>query len=299
MTSDTIRIGWLGDITGPTASAQTFNLLGSEAAVAYYNEQGGVAGRQLELLPLDDQFVAETAATNYASLTQDEGVLALVHVGGSGVIAALLPSLATDGVPLISPPQTIEGQLEVPNVYNNFAHSGDGADVGVLFMADQVGGAENIVVASTTLELPSGDEWDAYVRDSVTAAGGTVLEGRVLLNAATPDYAGAATQLGQQIDAGANIISQHGAPNHALGLVTELINQGHGETVIVGNSGLAGASIYTEGPPEAAELVHGTHSFIAPAADCEICPTIQEFSAGTEYEEGLITLNMGDGWWTS
>ena len=91
VTSDTIRIGWLGDITGPTASAQTFNLLGSEAAVAYYNEQGGVAGRQLELIPLDDAFVAETATTNYASLTQDEGVLALVHVGGSDVIAALLP----------------------------------------------------------------------------------------------------------------------------------------------------------------------------------------------------------------
>lgn len=295
VTADTIRIGWMGDATGPTASAQAFNLRGSEAAIAYFNEQGGVLGRQLELVARDDAFSAETATTNYAALTQDERVLAIVHMGGSHIIAALLPNVEADGVPLISPPQTIEPQLEVPNSYNNFVHSGDSADLAVAYMSEQLGGPENINVAVVQLELPSGDEWNIYLRDSVEAAGGAVLSDRVLLNSSAPDYAGAVTQLQQLIDSGANFIGMHGAPAHALGMVTEMVNQGI-DTPMVGISGLAGASIFQEGPAEAAELVHGTHSFLAATSDCEACETIREFTAGTEYEEDIVHLNFSDGW---
>src|SRR5690606_33790680 len=55
VTADSIVLGWMGDVTGPTASSQGFNLRGAEAAVEYYNAQGGVLGRQIELVALDDQ----------------------------------------------------------------------------------------------------------------------------------------------------------------------------------------------------------------------------------------------------
>ncbi|MEE8601499.1 ABC transporter substrate-binding protein [Euzebya tangerina] len=293
--SDVIRIGWMGDATGPTASAQAFNLTGAEAAVAWYNENGGVLGRQLELVVKDDQFSAETATTNYASLTQDDGIIAIVQMGGSQISTALMANVEEDGVPVISLPQTIDIQLDVPSAYNNIAHYGDEARVAVAYVGEQLGSVEDAVMAVVQLELPSGDEWDVYIQDALEQGGGTYA-GRVLLNPGSPDYAGAVTQIQELINNdGVNYLAIHGAPSHGLGFVTEMVANGI-DTPIVGIHGMAGGAIYQEGPPEAADLIRGVHSFLPATSDCETCEVIREFVAGTEWEDDIIELNFSDGW---
>ena len=259
----------MGDITGPTASAQTFNLLGSEAAVAYYNEQGGVARPAAGAAPAGRPVHGGDGGHQLRVADPGRGRARLVHLGGSNIIAALLPTRGRR-VPLISPPRPSRGSWRSTNVYNNFAHSGDRADVGVLFMADQVGGAETSS-SPHQLELPSGDEWDTYVRDSVDRGRRHRAESRVLLNAASPDYAGAVDPAGPaDRQPGANYHQPARRPQPRARHGDGADQPGSRRALIVGNSGLAGASIYTEGPPEAAELVHGTHSFIAARRDCEI-----------------------------
>src|SRR5690606_34534109 len=114
---------------------------------------------------------------------------------------------------------------------------------------------------------------------------------------AAPDFAGLATQLQQMVTQdGVNFIAFHGAPEHGLGLVSALVSQGLDDLPMVGIHGLAGASIFTEGPPEAAELLAGVHSFLSPLSDCEMCATIREFVAGTEWEDAAVELNFADGW---
>lgn len=292
--SDVIRIGWMGDVTGPTAAAQGFNLRGAEAAVAWVNENGGVLGRELELDVRDDQYSAEPATTNYQSLVNDAGVLAILNIGGAHISSALAPSIEADGVPIIGPPQSIDAQLEVPNFYNNLAHYGDEADAAVQYIGDTLGSVEDAVVAVVQLEIPSGDEWDLYIQDTLERLGGSYA-GRVTMTAAATDFAGVVTQLGQLINSeGVNFIAFHGAPEHGLGIVSEMTTQGL-DVPLVGIHGLAGASIYQEGPPEAAEMLAGAHSFVSPKSDCEMCATIQEFVAGTEWEDD-VELNFSDGW---
>ena len=296
VTEDTIRIGWMGDATGPTAAAQSFNLRGSEAAVAWINENGGVLGRDLELDVRDDQYNAEAATTNYAALTQDDPVLAIVQMGGSHITTALASNVESDGIPVVSLPQTIDAQIGIPNFYNNIAHYGDQADVAVANMAEELGSVEDAVVAVAQLEVPSGDEWNTYIEQTVEEQGGTYA-GRVTFNVSAPDYAGAVTQIQQMIEQdGVNFIAFHGAPENGLGFVGELVSAGITDIPIIGIHGLAGGTVYTEGPPEAAEMLSSAHSFLSASSDCEMCVTAREFVAGTEWEEPARELNFGDGW---
>ena len=85
VTSDSIKVGWMGDLTGPTASSQAFNSHGIEAYFTCANERGGVLGRMFDYLPSDDEFSAEKAAVNFTKLTEDDKVLALLGLGGSHI----------------------------------------------------------------------------------------------------------------------------------------------------------------------------------------------------------------------
>lgn len=291
--AETIRIGWMGDVTGPTAAAQGFNLQGSEAAVAWLNENGGILGRELELVVQDDQYNPETMATNFAAITSDDPVLAVTQCGNC---VSLLPSFESTGIPLVSPPQTVDAQLEIPNVYNDLAHYGDEADAAVQYIGDEVGSVEDAVVAVVHLEVPSGAEWNAYIQQTVEDQGGTYL-GAMTLNVGAPDYTGVVTQLSQMVDGdGLNYVAFHGAPEHGLGMISEMLTQGITDLPMVGIHGLAGATIFTEGPPEAADLLAGAHSFLSPMDDCEMCATIRDFVAGTEWEDAAVELNFADGW---
>jgi branched-chain amino acid transport system substrate-binding protein len=265
------------------------------AYAAWKNANGGVLGRQIELVVKDDEFNAEKALTNWTSLIEDEKVLAIIHLGGSHISTALMPDVGEQGIPIVGQPQNIDVQLETPNSYNNIAHYGDEADVATKRMAEGMGGIENVKVTVVQLELPSGDEWNAYIKDSVEKQGGTYV-GRQLLNTGSPDYTGVVTALGQSIASGeTNYVAFHGAPSHALGTLTEMKTQGV-EVPFVGIHGLAGSTVYTEGQLTAADIVEGVHSFLPATSDCEGCGIIRDAVAGTEWEGDVNQINFTHGW---
>jgi len=217
VTSSAIKVGWMGDLTGPTASSQSFNSHGIEAYFECANESGGVLGRMIEYLPEDDQFSAETAAINFTKLTEDDKVIALLGLGGSHISTQLQPDVEALNLPVIGPPQTIDVQLEGDQYFNNLAHYGDQSDLATGQIAADVGGIENAVVMGISLEVPSGTEFAAYVEQSVNRAGGTYLGTQYVAPGATEVIAQmAALQEGIDND-GAHYVTLHGSP--AAGLV--------------------------------------------------------------------------------
>jgi ABC-type branched-subunit amino acid transport system substrate-binding protein len=56
VTADSITIGNVSTLTGPVPGIFQGAVLGTQAAVAYINSQGGIYGRQLKLIVRDDQF---------------------------------------------------------------------------------------------------------------------------------------------------------------------------------------------------------------------------------------------------
>ena len=88
--STSIKLGQSLPLSGPLAE------LGSEyrdGALAYFNwvnSKGGVHGRNIELVTLDDAYVVEKTMANGRQLIDKEGVLAFFGMFGSANYSALM-----------------------------------------------------------------------------------------------------------------------------------------------------------------------------------------------------------------
>ena len=99
--AQTIKIGNLVDLTGPTSDQGKDIAQGRNDAVAYINEKGGVNGRKLELVSVEYGFQPPRAVAAYKKFVQDDKVL-LVLGYGTPDTEALRPFITKDKVPYIS-----------------------------------------------------------------------------------------------------------------------------------------------------------------------------------------------------
>ncbi|HUG23810.1 ABC transporter substrate-binding protein [Piscinibacter sp.] len=106
VTDTTIRFGMSSPLSGPTGAYGRQMKEGIEAGFARVNAAGGVHGRRLELVALDDGYETGPAVANANRLVQQERVVALMGFYGSSPTEAVLPVLDASGVPLIG---TISG----------------------------------------------------------------------------------------------------------------------------------------------------------------------------------------------
>lgn len=75
---------------------------GQEAAIEDANAKGGIGGRKIRLVSLDDGFDPRRTLENARQLGDKEGVLALFGVAGTTQVMALLPYLSQARLPLVS-----------------------------------------------------------------------------------------------------------------------------------------------------------------------------------------------------
>lgn len=102
-----IRIGAVLSLTGAVAAFGVPERAAAEVAVDYVNENGGVDGREIELVVADDMSDPTQAARAAQRLITDEGVIAIVGAStGSGTLA-MAPVAAQHGVPVLAPNGTI------------------------------------------------------------------------------------------------------------------------------------------------------------------------------------------------
>ena len=98
--ADTIKIGGIHDLTGPTSDVGTPYAEGIKGYVAWRNANGGIEGRQLELISADYAYKVDQAELLY---TQYIGEGAVVFQGwGTGDTEALRTKVAADQVPFMS-----------------------------------------------------------------------------------------------------------------------------------------------------------------------------------------------------
>lgn len=116
VTDDTIYLGVLADLTGPF-SGNVVDLIDAQLAFwARLNEQGGIAGRQVELLIVDTGYSLERHQTLYADLV--DRVVMFSHSTGSPHTASIAADLVADD------------RLAIPvSWYSGWADPGLGANV--------------------------------------------------------------------------------------------------------------------------------------------------------------------------
>lgn len=117
--STSIKLGQSLPLSGPLAE------LGSEyrdGALAYFNwvnSKGGVHGRNIELVTLDDAYVVEKTMANGRQLIDKEGVLAFFGMFGSANYSALMELVNERGIPSLAP-YSGSDELRTKNSPNTF-----------------------------------------------------------------------------------------------------------------------------------------------------------------------------------
>ena len=102
----TIKIGFFGDLSGPTFNFGESAKNGLLMAADEINQAGGIDGRRLDVVIDDDGGSPEKAALLTARLIDEDKVVAIIAGGTSGNSRAAAPKAQSAKIPLISPSGT-------------------------------------------------------------------------------------------------------------------------------------------------------------------------------------------------
>jgi ABC-type branched-subunit amino acid transport system substrate-binding protein len=101
VTSSSVKIGYLTELSGPGVSNGYAARLGAELAVNQTNAAGGVDGRNITLVPVDDQTDTTAALEGACTLAQNDGVLAITGPTDQGVALAVEGFAEAKQVPFV------------------------------------------------------------------------------------------------------------------------------------------------------------------------------------------------------
>jgi branched-chain amino acid transport system substrate-binding protein len=102
----TIKIGFFGDLTGPTFNFGLSAKNGVLMAADEINQAGGINGHQIDIVIEDDQGSPEVAAQLAGKLIERYKVVSIIGAGASGNSLAAAPKAQSAHVPLIAPSST-------------------------------------------------------------------------------------------------------------------------------------------------------------------------------------------------
>ncbi|HJU93255.1 MAG TPA: ABC transporter substrate-binding protein [Pyrinomonadaceae bacterium] len=101
-----IKIGYFGDLTGPTFNFGRSAYNGVLMAADEINNAGGINGRRIDVVFEDDRGSPEEAARLAAKLIDEDKVIAIIAGGTSGNSRAAAPKAQSSHIPLIAPSST-------------------------------------------------------------------------------------------------------------------------------------------------------------------------------------------------
>ncbi|MBL7715781.1 MAG: ABC transporter substrate-binding protein [Bdellovibrionales bacterium] len=106
VSGNVIKIGEVGSMTGSEATFGISTHNGIMLAVKQLNAAGGIAGKKVEVVSLDDQGKPEEAAVAMNKLINQDKVIAILGEVASSRSLAMAPIAQTHKIPMISPSST-------------------------------------------------------------------------------------------------------------------------------------------------------------------------------------------------
>lgn len=96
-----IVLGHTGVLGGPLGVPVKTLLAGANLAFSAVNTQGGIAGRPIRVVSLDDELKPDKALANYEKLLKEHSALAFFNCVGSSTTAAAAKFLQESGCPMV------------------------------------------------------------------------------------------------------------------------------------------------------------------------------------------------------
>lgn len=145
--ADTVLLGQSIALSGP------FRELGSEyrrGALLCFDEvnaRGGVAGRQVRLLSLDDAYKTDVALANTKRLVEIDQVFAIFGQFGTGITLGSLPLTTARGIPLFAPYSGADALRDDGNRYLFHVRASYGQEMGHIIDHLFTTGVKDVAVA--------------------------------------------------------------------------------------------------------------------------------------------------------
>jgi len=117
VTAQTVLIGQSVSLTGPLAEIGNDFSEGFKAYIDEVNRRGGVFGRRLKLVQMDDGYVPQRSLANTEKLIGEDKVFALVGNLGTANVTGVLPLLEQHRVPLFAAFTGADSLRRTPNRY--------------------------------------------------------------------------------------------------------------------------------------------------------------------------------------
>lgn len=173
-TANPIKIGHLADLTGNEKSTGVLGQKAADLAVKLINANGGIAGREVQIITMDCQSDASIAANNVRSLVENDEVIAIIGPTQIGHKKSVAPVAAEYEVPVM-PYNGTPVFLTKSNEY--FMSSGGGTSQMPTAMADYLYNTLNCrKIYIITQEGTAGDNYCNPLKENFEAMGGTVIE---------------------------------------------------------------------------------------------------------------------------
>lgn len=178
--SDTIRVGVNYELTGETATYGTNLNDGVMLAIEEINANGGVLGKEIEPIVIDNKSDATEVANVSTRLTTRENVVALLGPATSGSTKAAIPAAMQNKIPLISGSATADdvtldanGNVKEYAFKTCFNDSFQGV-IMAQFAYNDLGLKKASVLADTTSDYAQG--LSKAFQETFTELGGEVLK---------------------------------------------------------------------------------------------------------------------------
>ncbi len=190
VSEDKILIGNVQDLSGPMKELGAVLPAGSNLYFKYINDQGGIHGRQIEMMVEDHQYNPQKAVAAVKKLIEKDQVFCLYQVIGTSPCEAIRPILAESGIPLVAPAtqsgsmsdmsreaaelifHTDTGYDKQTGILVDYILSQDSnAKIGLIYQDDDYG--ENVLKGAAAAEARTGIsiQREAYQRGATDFAG--------------------------------------------------------------------------------------------------------------------------------
>jgi branched-chain amino acid transport system substrate-binding protein len=193
-----IRIGHQCDLTGALASTGYWRKKATDAAVKYVNENGGIAGRQIELVTIDTETKVDVGILRLRQLLQDKNVDFVIGSQNGGIAMASNPICRDLGALCLSMSRTddVTGSAANPFIFRLIVNTALTAAASGSWLIDNTGKKWTTLYADYVWGQSNRDSW----QKQVDGKGGTVL-GAVAMPVNTSDPLPYISKLDRSADA--------------------------------------------------------------------------------------------------
>jgi len=162
-----IVLGQSAVISGPLGPPIRALISGAQLAFDSVNSAGGVLGRRIKLVTLDDELAPPKAVANYKTLLEEQHALALFGCVGSGTTAAAAKVLQDSGVASVGGYAVADSARQKAGNVGFFVRASAGREAEVLVTQLTTIGIDKIAVAH--LDNPGGAEALSLVAKAMEA----------------------------------------------------------------------------------------------------------------------------------